>query len=384
MSREKTKRLAKLLAFAALGMILAAGAFLLVNHRRAELAQTPRPEIRPVPVYTARAARGQLPVRQHYIGVIEPRVFADLSPRATGHIDSVAGDVGDEIQKGRPAAVLDPRIPGQEKEAVAAEHQGAVEALEISKKVFERRQALERKGHVSEENLDASRRQYVLDRARVKRLEHELAAKTAALAYTRLTAPFDGIITQRMKDPGDLVSPGVPVMRLENPDAGYKIIARLPQQTAARLSAGSAVRLGFQGRVQEASVDRVQPALGPGALAAIEIQVARPPFGLPSGATIGVDVVVSRPEGILVPLSCLLEQEGAYRVFVIDGKTMTARGITVSLAGKSGNRAVVKGDLPEHARLVSGNESMLIQLGRDTPIQPIDARPAAQTDSGGS
>ena len=366
---EKTKRLRKLLLFAGLGLILVISAVFLVKHRKSELAETPLPAARPVPVHTATATKGQLPIKEHYIGTIEPLVFADLSPRATGHVYSMAGDVGDPIQTGEAVAVLDARLPEREKAAIAAELNGAKEALAVSEKAYDRRQALVRKGHVSEEQLDETRRQYVLDRARVKRLGEELAAARLSLQYTRLTAPFDGIITRRMKDPGDLVSPGTPMLRVEKPDAGYKVLAQIPQSTAERLSPGDSAELVFKSKRQDAVIDRIQPAINPGALATIEIRVNEKPFGLLSGATLGVDVIVDQPEGIIIPLSCLLEQEDAYHVFVLSLKQETVRAVAVQLLGKSGNRAIVDGDISAEARLVSGNESMLLTLGDDTPVQ---------------
>lgn len=365
------KRKAKLILFAGLALILVISAVLLVKYRRSQLAEESPPPVRPVPVHTAQAERGRLPISEHYIGTIEPFVYADLSPRATGHLRSVAGDAGDPIQTGETLAVLDPRLPKHEQAAIAEELKGAKAALTISEKVYERRQALIQKNHVSEEQLDETRRQYVLDQARVNRLKAELAGAMLSVEYTRLIAPFDGIITQRMKDPGDLVSPGTPLLRVENPEAGYKILVHIPQATANRLGPGDPVVLNFKGNEETAAINRIQPAISPGALAVLEIRREKKPFALPSGATIGVDVTISRPSGIVIPLSCLLEQEGQHQVFIVDPSDMTAAVVPVVLVGKSGSRAVVEGEIPKSARLVSGNESMLIQLGDGSPVQPI-------------
>jgi len=365
------KRTGKFLLLAVLGLMVVISAVLLVLHRRSELAQKSTPSVRPVPVHTAQAEQGRLPVTEHYIGKVEPMLYADLTPRATGHVYSVGGDVGDSIQKGEVAVIVDARLPARDKAAVAAELKGAKEALAISGKVYDRRKELLRKGHTSEEQMDETKRQYALDNARVHRLEQELAAADISLRYSRLKAPFDGIITHRMKDPGDLAAPGAPVLRVEKPSAGYKLLVHVPQATAEQVKPGEAVMLNFKANRREETIDRIQPAIDPGALAVLEIRLGTSPFGLPSGATLGVDVVVNRLEGTLIPLSCLLEQENSFHVFTVSAKEDTARAIPVKLLGKSGSRAVVEGDIPERARLVSGNESMLIQLADNTPVQPI-------------
>ncbi|HMA67906.1 MAG TPA: hypothetical protein VKO20_08805, partial [Desulfosalsimonadaceae bacterium] len=131
MQTKSLKRIGKKLALVGLSLLLAGGAVLLVIHKKSELAEKSAPPVRPVPVHTARAIQGRLPVFEHYIGTIEPLIYADLSPRVTGHLASVAGDVGDRLQKGEAAALLDPRLPAREKEAVAAELRGAKETLRL-------------------------------------------------------------------------------------------------------------------------------------------------------------------------------------------------------------------------------------------------------------
>ncbi len=365
------KRLWQLSVFSGLGLVLVLGAFMLVGQRKADLAEKKPPAVRPVPVHTARAEPGRLAICEHYIGTIEPRVYADLSPRITGHLYSVTGDTGDTLKKGKVAAVIDPRLPGRERDAVAAELKGAKKALRISEKIYKRRQKLIKKNAVSEEDVDNARRQYELDLARVNRLQEEYAASAISFQYARLKAPFDGIIIRRQSDPGDLIAPGTPVLRVEKPSAGYKILVHVPQTTADRLVSGNAARLSFQEKQMELEIDRIHPAIRSGTLATLEMRVSQKPFALPSGSTIDVDVIVNRPEGIIIPLSCLLEQEDTHHVFAIDRKQKTARAVSVRILGKSGDRALIEGDIPAGAELVSGSESMLIQLGDNAQIQPL-------------
>lgn len=336
------------------------------------------PARRPTAVHTDRAVRGVLPVTAHYIGVIEPVHAADLAARAAGHLKTVAGDVGDRLEKAGVAAMVDPEIPLLEKRARAEEIKGAEKALAISRKILERRKTLIRKGHVAEETLDQARRQYALDRARVRRLAQELAASRESLSHTRLAVPFDGIITRRMKDPGELVTVGTPILRLENPAAGYKVLARIPGKTASRLLPGNPVELLFDKKNRPAAVYRIHPAADAGSLAVLEVRCAKKPFGLPSGAVLGVSVTLERAEGILIPLDCLLEQADACRVFAVDEADRTARSIPVELLGKSGNRAAVQGPVQPGVRLVSGPESLLLQLSDKTPITPLPSEAAGR------
>ncbi len=105
-------------------------------------------------------------------------------------------------------------------------------------------------------------------------------------------------------------------------------------------------------------------------LATVEIRVLERPFGLPSRGTVGVDLTVGIPEGLIVPSDCILEQETGAQVFVINDN-QSVRPVSVKILGRSGEQAVVEGPLISGVHLAAGAESLLLHLSRNGSIVPI-------------
>ena len=319
--------------------ILIFAAAVLVHHRKAQLANQPLPPSRPIAVFTKSGQWGRLTVTRHYLGTIEPVVEAVLSAQTTGYITALYKDVGDRLRKGEAAAEIDTRLADARKNALVAELAGARQDLAVKERIRNRRRKLILDRAVSQEILDESELAASLAASRVRGLEEELAAAKVSLSFSRMESFFDGIVTERMKEMGDLVTTGTPVFRVENPDRGYKILVRVPQETAAILARNSAVRLTHGNQTLETAVDRVHPAIVSGNLATVEIKSPTRPFGLPSYAVVGLDLTVAEPEGWIVDADCLLETGVQTLVFAL-AEDMTVSPVAVTVRGRSGSNSI--------------------------------------------
>jgi RND family efflux transporter MFP subunit len=353
-------------------LIVAAAA--LVHHRKAQLAKQPTPPSRPTAIFTKFGQWGTLAVTRHYLGTIEPEAEALLSAQTTGYITALHKDVGDRLEKGETAAEIDTRLSAAKKNALAAELAGARKDLAIKKSIWNRRRELIRNRAISQETMDDSELAASLAESRVRGLEEELSAATVSLSFSRLESLFGGVVTERMKEIGDLVTIGTPVFRMENPDRGYKILVRVPQETAASLSPKSPVRLTSRGKTLETTVDRVHPAIVSGNLATVEIRLPTRPFGLPSYGVVGVDLTVAQPEGWIVDADCLLETGIDTLVFPL-AEDMTVSPVSVTVRGRSGSRAVVDGPLAAGISLAAGPESLMLTLGPGARVLPVPGDP---------
>lgn len=351
------------------GIVILA-AVLLVRHRKAQLANQPAPLMRPVAVFTKSAQWGRLSVTRHYIGTIEPEAEAVLSAQTTGYITALYKEVGDRLSKGEVAAEIDTRLSEAKKNALAAELVGAREDLATKETIRNRRRELLLERAVSQETLDEAELATSLAESRVRRLEQELSAATVSLSFSRLESFFDGIITERMKETGDLVTTGAPVFRVENPGRGYKVLVRVPQDTAAILARNAPVRLIHGDETLETIVDRVYPAIVAGNLATVEIKVPTRPFNLSTYGVVGLDLTVSEPEGLIVDADCLLETGVKTLAFPL-ADDMTASPVVVTVRGRSGSRVVVDGPLAAGSVLAAGPESLLLTLVSGIRVLPV-------------
>ena len=112
------------------------------------------------------------------------------------------------------------------------------------------------------QNLSAAQSRKRQVQARIEQAKAELEAARVTLGYARVTAPFDGLVTARSAEVGDMASPGKPLVTLEN--AGrYRLEAELAEGQAARVKAGDAVGVRIDalgGREIEGKVAEVVPA----------------------------------------------------------------------------------------------------------------------------
>lgn len=173
---------------------------------------------------------------------------AELATRISGTIRRIPVDIGSEVSRGDPLVELD----GDEMEARIA---SAKANARLARQYHARISGLATDGAATEQELDEAE----------ARLEITLAAQRDAEAqreYVVLRAPFAGVVTARMADPGDLAKPGVPVVELIA-TAGLKIEADLPAEMAGRLAEGDAISIHDPrtGQRHAAAVSRVVPAV---------------------------------------------------------------------------------------------------------------------------
>lgn len=352
-------------------IVLIIGAVFLVRHRKAQLVDLPQPEIRPVPVIIKSGNWGRLPVIRHHLGTITPEAEAVISAQTTGYLTALYKDVGDRVKQGEAVAAVDMRLSEARKNALAEELAGAREDLATKEAIRNRRRQLIQNRAVSREALEESELAVNLAQSRVRRLEQELAAARVSLSFSRLESFFDGMITERMKETGDLVVTGTPIFRVEDPSRGYNILVQVPQETAAAILPEARASLLHGDNVLETMVTRVRPAIVSGNLATLEISSPDRPFGLPSYAVIGVDLTVAEPEGWVLDADTLLETGLETLVFaVLENSTVTP--VPVTVLGRSGRRMVVSGPLKEGVSLASGPESLLLSLGPGMRVLPIE------------
>ena len=175
-------------------------------------------------------------------GTLEARVKSTISPKIAGRIHEILVDQGSNVTSGQPLFTLDDAELNQQVEIaqattamwqasiarLQADQDQAKAVLDSAQKEFKRIQQLLRSNSISEDEAEKStERLHIaeagLARANAALLEGQrqittsdktLAFNEARLADTRVSAPFDGLIIKRYRDPGDIGVPGSPILML--------------------------------------------------------------------------------------------------------------------------------------------------------------------------
>ena len=164
-------------------------------------------------------------------GTIRASDVAKIASRFSGFISGVSVRAGDRVKKGQVLVMLDDSNLSAQRERIKAgtdEARQAVEAADAQRRLatntFERIKALYEKKSASkqeyeeaESRKDAAEAHYQGALKRVAQTESEIRDVRASSEYLRMTAPFDGIVTNVFVDEGTFVSPGQPIVSMENP-----------------------------------------------------------------------------------------------------------------------------------------------------------------------
>ncbi|MEJ2515095.1 MAG: efflux RND transporter periplasmic adaptor subunit [Gammaproteobacteria bacterium] len=326
-------------------------------------AAQPGPPAAPVEIAQARletlAPTAQVP------GTVISRNDARLAAEVAGRLVWVA-EVGTRIDKDEPVARIDDSDLGLQKE----EYEGLVASAE-SRRGFLDREA-DRLRRLAAENIAAKNR--------LDEVESQLAAATSDLAVararlgqisvqlerTRLRAPFSGVVTQRLLQPGEHTTPGDQVVRLVDP-ANLEIVARAPLTSLAYVEVGDSLQVsGVRGR-SDGPVRTMVP-FGDASSHMFEIRIPVEPDPWRVGDTVRVSVPTAEPSQVLaVPRDALVLRRGAISVFRVN-EDGTAEQLTVQPGLGSGDMIAVTGPLePGDRVIVRGAE----RLRPGQPVQVI-------------
>jgi RND family efflux transporter MFP subunit len=348
-------------------LVILAAVFL-VRLRQTQLSAMPPPTHVPMPVEVAVVSSGTLSVRERYLGRIQPIHSAALASNVAGYLMKVSGYPGDTIASGDVLIRVDDRVLIKKVAALKAELEGAKKELSIREKVLQRNARLMRQNAASEQQYDFYKMERDLNSSKVDRLKEELANAKIEMGYAEISAPFSGIILQRLHEPGDRVQPGEQILEIECPAQGYKVLLQVPPLVLEHVTAGSTAYLYHSGRVIEVNVTRVFPMVfSTETLVTLEIDLTRRPFGLPSGTTVGVGLVLAEPQGLQVPVRALLENYSRHYVFKLVAENRV-QAVLVSLLGRTEAFAAVYGDLAAGDKVIVADEAALLRLGEGSEV----------------
>ncbi len=167
---------------------------------------------------------------------------------------------------------------------------------------------------------------------------HRLQAK---LAYTKITAPFDGMITRRFADVGDLVrgglspsAPAVPIARLVSVDK-LRLVFPVSASYVARVKAGQTVEI-TQGQLNRKFTGTVARVAGEVDLATrsmeVQVDVLNPDGALIPGMFASVAIKFDQRDQVLaVPLAAIARGAQAYLYIVKPDKTLEQRPVKLGI-----------------------------------------------------
>ncbi|WP_372994335.1 efflux RND transporter periplasmic adaptor subunit [Marinobacter sp.] len=195
-------------------------------------------------------------------GVMRPGKRAVISTRMTGTLKTVEVEPGDQVTTGQPLATVDSREVESAIDAAKSNVQAAGAALEQAKQEHERLQRLYEEDLIARVRMERAGVRIRELKAQLHKAKAELQNQQTTLDYTRLSAPFNGMVAETLIDPGSFVGPGQALMVLEARDR-LRVDVPVSSQVAASLTPGQVVSVvaAKEGRTLPAHLISIIPAL---------------------------------------------------------------------------------------------------------------------------
>ncbi|MBI2843937.1 MAG: efflux RND transporter periplasmic adaptor subunit [Armatimonadetes bacterium] len=173
-------------------------------------------------------------------------------------------------------------------------------------------------------------------RAGVAQAQAQVAIAREQLDNTIIRSPIDGIVSARMTEPGQTVSPGVPLGEAVNLGTVY-FEANISETVLAKVKVGDVVNVkvdAFPGQSFIGKVQRIYPAASTNTRTfSARISVPNPESSLKPGMFArGSIISASRGSAILVPQNAVEERSGEYVVFKLEGQTAKMHTVTRGLS----------------------------------------------------
>jgi RND family efflux transporter MFP subunit len=311
---------------------------------------------RPAAVQVARAEVRDLAPSVQATGIVRSRAAADLAAAVGGRLQFVM-EPGTTVQAGQVVARLDTR----EMSLARAEQAARVKRAQVNLTALDRElERLRSAGNaVPRFNLDQAQSNRDLAEADLQVARSLLAQTDDQLSRSRLTAPFDGVVSERVHRVGEEVARGEVVARLVNPDE-LEIRLFVPLRHVRAIQPGHVVDVVADRRHFTAAVSAIVPAGDP-RTQSFEVLVKAPAVEglLASGNTVQVRLPLGEPQRRLsVPRDALIIRAEGLHVFRLDADQRAER-ITVKPGVADGDWIAVDGPLKAGDRIVvRGGETL--------------------------
>ncbi|AIQ90899.1 MULTISPECIES: efflux RND transporter periplasmic adaptor subunit [Methylobacterium] len=286
-----------------------------------------------------------------FAGTIEPRYQAQLGFQIPGRMVARDVTIGDLVTRGQRLAALDTIVTRFDLTRAEADLADAKAQAENAEAAEARTRRLMSGNSVAQATLDQAVAKRETARARVDQALSSLQKARDQMGYTELKAEFDGVVTQRLAEVGQVLTAGQGVVTVARPDVREAVVdipevyvGALPADGIFTVALQSAPELTARGRVRE-----IAPLAESGTRSKrIRISLDQPGPAFRLGATINVSLTRNVSPTVLLPASALLEDGGRRSVWVVsaDGKSVSRRDVTVAAArdnAEDGRIAVVDG-----------------------------------------
>jgi RND family efflux transporter MFP subunit len=311
-------------------------------------------------------------------GNIQPFITSSVYSRTNGYLKKWYFDIGARVKKGQLLAEIETPEVDQQLQQARSNLMTAKANLELAAVTKARYEGLLASSAVSQQDVDNTVGAYNANKAMVEAAQAAVDQFTALVSFEKIYAPFDGIITARNTDIGDLINSGsaggvkTDLFHISQPGK-LRVYVNVPEEYSQGVHVGMSADLvlaEFPGRKFQGLLVRTADAINVTTRTLlIEIDVDNPTGTLLTGSYAEVHLAVpAQSSTFLIPVNTLLFRTEGLRVGIVkDGKVVLS---TVIPGHDFGDQIeVVSGVKPNDQMIINPPDSLI----QGQPVQIVQA-----------
>jgi RND family efflux transporter MFP subunit len=334
--RSRKPWLSLAIVLIAVGALLASGIRSRVKARTTLTAEAAKVALTAVsvvsPKRTAPAAEIILP------GNVQPYITSPIYARTNGYLKKWYFDIGAHVKKGQLLAIIETPEVDQQLQQARSNVLTAQANLDLAATTKSRYQGLLQTNAVSQQDVDNAVGTYNANKAIVEADKAAVDQYAALVSFEKIYAPFDGVITARNTDIGDLINAGnsanVKTDLFHIAQAGMlRVYVNVPEEYSRGIKVGMTANLSlaeFPDRTFQGTLVRTADAINlTTRTLLVEIDVKNPSGTLLTGSYAEVHLAVpTQPSTFLIPVNTLIFRSEGLRVGVVRAGKVVLTAVT--------------------------------------------------------
>lgn len=271
-------------------------------------------------------------------GNVQPFITSPVYARTNGYLKKWYFDIGAHVKKGQLLAVIETPEVDQQLQQARSNLLTAQANLELATITKTRYQGLLKKHAVSQQDSDNAVGTYNANKAIVQADQATVEQYSALVSFEKVYAPFDGVITARNTDIGDLINSGsssnvkTDLFHIAQPGT-LRVYVNVPEEYSRGIKVGMTADLAlaeFPGRPFQGNLVRTADAINMTTRTLlIEIDVANPTGTLLTGSYAEVHLKVpTQASTLIIPVNTLIFRSEGLRVGVVKDQKVTLTAVT--------------------------------------------------------
>ncbi len=262
------------------------------------------------------------------VGSIQSRNTSNVASKILANILSVNVRPGDAVKKGDLLITLDDRDLNARLQQARNGLEGAKAALEKATRDRQRYESLRKTDNVTQNTLDEALSAERIAQAKVDQADQQVKETDIMMSYAKIFASMDGTVIEKFCDPGDLASPGKPLLTMYDP-SNLRVEVAVREQLSGRLKIGQSVQVTIDAvnKKMTGTVGEIVPSADPASRSVI-VRVSIPrEQGVFPGMFGSINIPLDPVQFLVIPKTAVRKVGQLELITVKTGNQLVTRAV---------------------------------------------------------